>query len=463
MPNSTCVCEDLSLSENFERVNFWLIVVAMPTIAVTGVITNVINVITFSRIWRQNSTFVYLCVLACSDLVIDLTAAGLVMDSLKSYVPLFFDRPFTVMIVFMVPMGYIAQTCSIYFTLTAVIDCYVKTLGSRRYTCQPRIVAACILMFAIVYNVVRFWELRIHECYAQPLRRMINEVCPTAVFTRNAVIYHAFMYTIFMNLLPYCLVAVFTILIVKGFYSEESKRLFLTSVNGQTAVACPNSTSALLTPTRNQEKPIVLIFVALVFITCNILPVFSTVMITVYSQNPPINGTVPIMINPFTIHILADVGNILVVINATANCFIYLVANKTFRKEVRVMFHCFFRAISDGDNPEYGMVTLYQNPHFDPRRSVAPEAQSETLTISNVSSVIREIGNDCQNRTTKIITSEIQKFGRECRNPKTTVEDSGTIGHNSDVFGLVIENIHFVDAADQADDSIRSEHDEFDR
>lgn len=73
----------------------------------------------------------YLCALGCSDNAVVLTALFLFfIDSVKRHsatLSVLYGR----LSPFIYPAGMMAQTCSVYFTITAGIDCFVqvKTIG----------------------------------------------------------------------------------------------------------------------------------------------------------------------------------------------------------------------------------------------------------------------------------------------------------------------------------------------
>lgn len=74
----------------------------------------------------RSSTSLYLCSLGCSDNAVIVTAIFLFfVDSVRRYSP-------TLSIVYgrlspvIYPAGMIAQTCSVYFTLAAGVDCFVQ-------------------------------------------------------------------------------------------------------------------------------------------------------------------------------------------------------------------------------------------------------------------------------------------------------------------------------------------------
>lgn len=71
-----------------------------------------------------NSANTYLLFLACSDFMVILTGLFIFwIDSARSYIPELVRAPYTT--VYTLPFGYMAQSCSIYFTVAAAFDCYI--------------------------------------------------------------------------------------------------------------------------------------------------------------------------------------------------------------------------------------------------------------------------------------------------------------------------------------------------
>ena len=73
----------------------------------------------------RSSANSYLAALATSDLFVIITGLFIFwVDSVRTYIPAFAYTPY--IMVYVLPFGFIAQTCSVYFTVGAAIDCYIK-------------------------------------------------------------------------------------------------------------------------------------------------------------------------------------------------------------------------------------------------------------------------------------------------------------------------------------------------
>uniref|UniRef100_A0A7E4W956 G_PROTEIN_RECEP_F1_2 domain-containing protein n=1 Tax=Panagrellus redivivus TaxID=6233 RepID=A0A7E4W956_PANRE len=128
-PNDTsCLCSDLQ-TEDYSPIYAWfnwvLIILGLPHLSVFGVLTNIVNVYVYSRSRMSSSANTYLLFLACSDFMVIVTGVFIFwIDSARSYIDSLSRAPYTT--VYALPFGYMAQTCSIYFTVAAAVDCYVN-------------------------------------------------------------------------------------------------------------------------------------------------------------------------------------------------------------------------------------------------------------------------------------------------------------------------------------------------
>lgn len=87
----------------------------------------------------RSSTNVYLCCLECSDIAVICTALIVFfVDSIRRYsLPL--SILYGVLASVAYPAGLIAQTCSVYFTLAAAIDCFSQVSALLSFTCLKRL------------------------------------------------------------------------------------------------------------------------------------------------------------------------------------------------------------------------------------------------------------------------------------------------------------------------------------
>jgi hypothetical protein len=115
-----------------------------------------------------NSANTYLFFLACSDFLVILTGVFIFwIDSARSYIQELWLAPYTT--VYALPLGYMAQTGSIYFTVAAAVDCYVNVCWkthSKNYCTvrRARQIIGTIAVCSIVYNSMRFPQFNLRRC-----------------------------------------------------------------------------------------------------------------------------------------------------------------------------------------------------------------------------------------------------------------------------------------------------------
>ncbi|CAD6187135.1 unnamed protein product [Caenorhabditis auriculariae] len=298
-------------SKEWDYILFNLAVVGiiLPTVGVFGTIGNGISAYIYSRPEMRSSTNFYLCALACSDMGVALT--GIFLFSLETY------RTFSLTVtrlsgffsIIVYPIGMIAQTCSVYFTMCAGFDCFVQVCLPEKISrvfsrpCTVRFFAFFVVLFAILYNVPHFFEGFVIDCYHKEMGGMSKEVCPTTLRYNEVyqTVYYKYMYTVFLAVGP-----LITLIILNSF-------IIGFSVFGSSS--------------GNMDDTMSLVLVVLLFISCN---------------------TVALIINIFESHLseslgskinyIVDVSNFLVVFNSSFNLIIYMKYSQPFYDTFRIYF-----------------------------------------------------------------------------------------------------------------------------
>ncbi|CAI5456247.1 unnamed protein product [Caenorhabditis angaria] len=289
--------------------NFMVLGVILPIVGLFGIFGNAISAFVYSRPEMQCTTNFYLCLLACSDAGVVLT--GIFLFSLESYKPfsLTATRIIGAFSPIVFPMGTIAQTSSVYFTMCAGIDCFVQVctpekvrrVFSRKNT--ARFLAMIVLVFCILYNVPHFFEGRAIDCWQDEWKGMSQETCPLS-FRFNELyqqIYYKYMYSVFIAVGPLALLIVLNSFII-GF-----------SVFGKTDA--------------NTDDTMSLILVVLLFISCN------TIALIINIFEDMLSGFLEAKIN-----YIVDLSNFLVVFNSSFNIVIYMKYSQPFASTMRSYF-----------------------------------------------------------------------------------------------------------------------------
>ncbi|CAB3396512.1 unnamed protein product [Caenorhabditis bovis] len=318
-----CLCSDIQredYSPLFEWANYITIILALPVLSIFGVITNCINVFLYTRKRLQNSANTYLLFLACSDFMVIVTGLFIFwIDSARSYIPELTHAPYTT--VYTLPFGYMAQTCSIYFTVAAAVDCFVNVCWSAHaghYCTVRRAKQICIsiVIVSIMYNSLRFPQFNLRKCFNDITKEEVIEICPTSLFVTINSVYNIYMYMVLMTLLPFFFLLCINAIIVKRQSAQKSDE------NAPKAQG-------------NSDDTITMIMVVILFLACNTLALLVNIIE---------NFTEP---SPILLNFLTDTSNFLVVLNSSVNCIIYFVFNADYREMFIVYFKRIHRAIME--------------------------------------------------------------------------------------------------------------------
>ncbi|KAK0411075.1 hypothetical protein QR680_005466 [Steinernema hermaphroditum] len=346
-PNSTqCICSDLQhedYSPLYAWFNYVLIILALPSLSVFGVLTNVVNVFVYSRKRMQNSANTYLLFLGCSDFLVILTGLFIFwIDSARSYIQELARAPYTT--VYTLPFGYMAQTCSIYFTVAAAFDCYINVCWKNiaHHYCTVRRakqICACVTICSIIYNSLRFPQFNLRKCFHDGSQEIIIEICPTTLFFTINTIYNVYMYMVLMTLLPFLFLLVLNAFIVvrqsigsrnvstsasQNFCIERTPSDFTTAKASTMGILEANGSVTTKTGASFQDgsgdDTLTMIMVVVLFLCCNTLALIVNMIETFF--NP----------DPLLLNLLSDASNFLVIFNSSVNCVIYMIFNKEYRE-----------------------------------------------------------------------------------------------------------------------------------
>uniref|UniRef100_A0A158P5T9 G_PROTEIN_RECEP_F1_2 domain-containing protein n=1 Tax=Angiostrongylus cantonensis TaxID=6313 RepID=A0A158P5T9_ANGCA len=271
----------------------------------------------------RNSANTYLLFLACSDFLVILTGLFIFwIDSARSYIPELARAPYTT--VYILPFGYMAQTCSIYFTVAAAFDCYINVClksFSKTYCTIRRAKQICfsVMVASILYNSLRFPQFNLRKCFHDTSGDQVIEICPTSLFFTINMAYNVYLYMVLMTLLPFLFLLCLNTIIVWRQSTETS---------GQNEVCCcsskVHSAHALLNPPPSSssggDETITMIMVVILFLACNTLALIVNLIETFFDPDP------------LLLNLLSDASNFLVVLNSSVNCVIYFVFNNIYRE-----------------------------------------------------------------------------------------------------------------------------------
>ncbi|KAI1706731.1 serpentine type 7TM GPCR chemoreceptor srw domain-containing protein [Ditylenchus destructor] len=307
------ICGSTASENDFTYTVYNLLVIGtlLPFISLCGFVGNGLSAFVYSRpAMRRTSINLYLCALGCSDIAVIFTAIFLFFfDSIRRYsiaISVIFGHSSPIIY----PAGMIAQTCSVYFTLVAGIDCFIQVCipngPLKRCFSDKRCVRmsiATVLAFSLLYNAPHFFEAVLLDCWHVEFQSQSVEVCP-APFRFNPTymtLYYKYMYSIFLAVGPlFVLIVLNTCIIAFTMLKSDNKE------DGEGE--------------EESDDNFALILVVLLFISCN---------------------TVALLINVFEnklsawlawrINYIIDMSNLLVVFNSSFNFVIYYNFSKSFR------------------------------------------------------------------------------------------------------------------------------------
>ncbi|KAL3985702.1 7 transmembrane receptor (rhodopsin family) protein [Acanthocheilonema viteae] len=339
--DTECVCSDLQhddYSPAYEWFNYIAVIILLPSISVFGVASNIANIFVYSRERMRNSSNTYLLFLASSDFLVVITGLFIFwIDSARTYIPELSRAPYTT--VYALPFGYMAQTCSVYFTVAAAVDCYInvcwKTLSASyctiRRACE---INTCITVCSIIYNSLRFPQFNLRKCLHAGSKEIIVEICPTSLFFAINTIYNVYMYMVLMTLLPFLFLSILNAIIVvqqssisrsnsMGF-GKDASRIAVTASLGHVNNTMLQSTGGKMLDRSGEaaesDNSITMIMVVILFLCCNILALIVNVIETFFEPST------------LLVNFLTDTSNFLVILNSSINCLIYYTFNKEYKK-----------------------------------------------------------------------------------------------------------------------------------
>uniref|UniRef100_A0A7E4VQU0 G_PROTEIN_RECEP_F1_2 domain-containing protein n=1 Tax=Panagrellus redivivus TaxID=6233 RepID=A0A7E4VQU0_PANRE len=302
------ICSDFPEDSVYVAYNFIVIGVILPFIGLCGLCGNSISAFIYSRPNLRSWTNLYLCCLECSDIAVICTALVMFfLDSIRRY-SLQLSLIYGVFASVAYPAGLIAQTCSVYFTLAAAVNCFVEVCLPERcqrwlnHTWVFQMTVLSIITFSIAYNIPRFFESFAFECWNTPFDSSLMEVCPTPMrFNQTyTYVYYYILYTVFLAVGPLVVLIILnTCIIVASVVFKKG----------------------------NTDDNISLILVVLLFISCNTI----ALLLNIFEEK--LEGLLQWRVN-----YLVDVSNLLVVFNSSFNFIIYYTFSKPFRRTFQNYF-----------------------------------------------------------------------------------------------------------------------------
>nr|XP_053655706.1 FMRFamide receptor-like [Cherax quadricarinatus] len=256
---------------------------------------------------------------------------------------------------FVFPLALIAQTGSVYLTVTVTVERYIavcRPLRARSLCTYGRakIYVISVAFFSIIYNFPRFWEVSYEECYVMNERFVIVVASELRQNQYYIQIYIMWMYLIVMYLVPFLSLMVFNVFIYREVRAANHERRQLS---------------------RLQQKEIglavMLLVVVTVFFVCNVLAFIINILE---------------LLN-ITIDLLTMSSNLLITINSSVNFIIYCIFSQKFRKLFLKMFCSGFLSRVMGrdvalDSADFRNQSIYGDP-----RMLSNSKTTQTFRLSS--------------------------------------------------------------------------------
>ncbi|KAI6174469.1 G-PROTEIN-RECEP-F1-2 domain-containing protein [Aphelenchoides fujianensis] len=300
-------CQPSNDDHTYLIYNFMVIGLLLPFISLCGLFGNGFAAFVYSRPAMRTSTNLYLCALGCSDNGVILTALFLFfLDSIRRY-SLKLSIIYNMLSPYVYPVGMIAQTCSVYFTLIAAVDCFIHVClpdRFRQWFNHPWTIKGLlsfVILFSILYNLPHCFEGILIECWHTHFNHWAVEVCPAPFrfHPTYVLVYYKYFYSIFLAVGPLVVLIVLNTCII--LFTMVFKK-----VEGESG------------------DNVALILVVVLFICCNTV----ALLINIYEEH--LSKLLEARIN-----YVIDLSNLLVVFNSSFNFIIYYNYSKMFRRNFK--------------------------------------------------------------------------------------------------------------------------------
>jgi 7 transmembrane receptor (rhodopsin family) len=307
-------CPDLGA--DIQLFEFWSNGILLNFVGVLGILGNILSMIILSRPQMRSSINYLLIGLARCDTILILTSILLfgvpAIYPYTGYLRFYYMRLLPEISRVVYPLAMVAQTSSVYLTLTVTLERYVAVCHPLRARAlctygRARIYVVVIIVFSICYNVPRYFEVALNE-YDDSEFGFVY--CITATKLRGDQtyinIYIHWLYLIFIYFIPFLSITFFNLMIYRQVRIANRERQKLSR-----------------TEKREIGLATMLFCVVIVFICCNILALIVNI------------------IESFTGAIydrLVKTANLLVTINSSVNFIIYVIFGEKFKRIFLLLF-----------------------------------------------------------------------------------------------------------------------------
>nr|AKQ63009.1 orphan G-protein coupled receptor 14 [Platynereis dumerilii] len=384
---------------HLQRTRFVIQKILVPIVVIVGVVLNCINIAVLTqKVMRTSSTNFYLTALACCDVLY--LIFGLTMG-LKHYESIKHTSTYAR---YRLPFGKpITDTCSnsgVWITLTFTIERYIGVCYPMKgkVICTPeraKIITLIVVLTAAIITVPEFFEWVTVETLDANNNTKVS-VRPSALREADAYKWgYTYVNQALFTFLPLILLLVFNSLLVRAVMRATQQR------RAMAKMPVSQNDRQERQQREQQRITIMLIGVVLVFLLCQMPQAIQNLYIT-YLQ-------VSDNLTPTRLHILtitANVFNLLVMLNSSANFLLYSFFSMKFRRTFkRICCRCLLRAsnmdhmFSEAEGSKTNLIlqtTLPPTVGTSPRKSPNSRSGSfatprlSTVGLNNKTSVVKQ-------------------------------------------------------------------------
>ena len=295
---------------------FWTNGILLNLVGLLGILGNILSMIILSRPQMRSSINYLLIGLARCDTVLILTSMLLfgipAIHPYTGYLEYYYYYLYPIISPIVYPIAMSAQTASVYLTLTVTLERYVAVCHPLRARAlctygRAKIYVIVIIIFALLYNIPRFWEVGVqssdHEELGEIFCIMASDLRANSLYIK---IYIHWLYMIFIYFLPFTSIAVFNMMIYQQVRKANRERQRLSR-----------------TEKREIGLATMLIIIVIIFFICNVLALITNILEAFY-------GIIK--------DELVKTSNLLVTINSSVNFIIYVIFGEKFKRIFLLLF-----------------------------------------------------------------------------------------------------------------------------
>uniref|UniRef100_T1J193 G-protein coupled receptors family 1 profile domain-containing protein n=1 Tax=Strigamia maritima TaxID=126957 RepID=T1J193_STRMM len=312
--------------------------ILLTFVATLGILGNVISIIVLAQPQMRSS--INCCFIALATFDTSVLIAAILMCGLRAIPAKDFEIYhlviFPTLMPWVYPFGLIAQTGSVWITVTVTAERYIAVCHplKAKSVCtygRARVYIILITILSIIYNLPRFWEVQ--KIYIT--HHVTNETVIAAIPTdlrRNPYfvrIYLTWLYLVVMYVVPFLCLSLLNVFIWCQVQTANRERRRLS---------------------KHQRKEIslalMLLCVVVVFFICNCL----ALVVNILEAFNIINDN------------LTQMSNLLVTVNSSVNFIIYCIFGQKFRRILQRLLCCRFCHYQVDENLE---ESVYPMPSFN--------------------------------------------------------------------------------------------------